>query len=177
MDEKIIFYIVGAIIYYFIKNKRKQVQKKSSTSSPKQSNRPTIESKRKSFEELLKEISDQTEQEVEKFEEENPVEATEYVSKREEEQEIEYKSIESQSRRKFADEESRAIYEKSIKQAEGFDIAFEENENYHSSKLKTLHTNHQKNKKNNIAEEIRKGLSGNGAKKAVIYSEILNRKF
>lgn len=176
-DFRIIIYIVGALIYFFVKNKRKKAQE--ATNQPPVSKRPTISSERKSFEDLLKEITEQANQKKQEQEEEffePEVQTRKTYDEREEE--VEHKPISSQSRRTFADDESRKVYERSIKQAEGFDLKFEENAKYHSKKLKTSHLNHSTSpKKNQLAKEIREGLRGDTAKKAVIYSEILNRKF
>ncbi|MBC6411018.1 MAG: hypothetical protein GDA51_06600 [Ekhidna sp.] len=75
--------------------------------------------------------------------------------------------------RVFADDESRRVYEESIKMAEGADIAFERNEHFKKSRLFQKKDEDEKS----YTEEWMDGFGADEAKKAVIYSEILNRKY
>jgi hypothetical protein len=76
----------------------------------------------------------------------------------------------------FADDESRKVYEESIRMAEGADIQFDPDESFRSVKLKS--TTQYKPEENEFVKEIRNTLSSpSDARKAVILAEILNRKY
>ena len=75
-------------------------------------------------------------------------------------------------KRHFADEESRAIYERSIQEAEGAHISYERDEHF---KMKGLE---KEESHNEFASDLKKMLqSPTDAKKAVVLSEILNRRY
>lgn len=82
--------------------------------------------------------------------------------------------------RKFADDESRRIYEEAIVRSEGYDIKFGEDINFGSKR--TIFgegaVRKEKRKKNPLAKEIRTDLKNkSGLKKAFVLSEILNRRY
>ena len=168
-DYKIVWYILAALIYFLTRGK-----KKKPTPRPGTENNPPPQSPAKSFEDLLKEITGEAD--VEEKPETEPVQ--EVVEKREEvkpEDVAEQQRLEGE-RRAFADEESRRIYEESIKRAEGFELEYEPDEHYHEPRLFKGQEGEEE-EEYTFADEIRDGLSTSEAKKAIIYSEILNRKY
>lgn len=169
MDERIWFYIIAGIIYFLAKKKKKKPEDQAPT--PTSSNRPQQSRPPVSFEDLLKEITEQRQpQPVPVYEEE---EEDLPVRKMREEQEA---FAREGSNRKFADAESAKVYEESIKQAEGFDIAYEPDSHYSNESL--FKGGVKKKAERTIADEIREGLQNTAsARKAIIYGEILNRRY
>ncbi|WP_425391414.1 hypothetical protein [Ekhidna sp.] len=159
------WYIIAAVIYFLTRGKKKKEQ----PSRPGSENNPPKPSQPKSFEDLLREITEgRTE------EEQPPVKQEPMVVKKD----IEEENIRLEGeRRSFADEESKKIYEESIKMAEGADLEFKPDENFHSPSLFKGSKHEEEDEEWTIADEIRDGLNSTEAKKAVIYSEILNRKY
>ncbi|MEM9897360.1 MAG: hypothetical protein AAF789_13405 [Bacteroidota bacterium] len=164
------WYVIAGIIYLLsrARKKKKGNEPKPSRSRPGTENRPKTAPK--SFEELLKEINEggtgPEEEREPSFEEVTPTKAT--VKK-----ESDYSS--EGRARVFADEESRKVYEDSIKMAEGADLKFERDENFAEKRL--FKKPEEEEREYTFADEIRDGLSSNEARKAIIYSEILNRKY
>lgn len=180
-DFNLWWYLIAAVIYFLTRaKKKKKAQGPNPTSQqprPNQS-RPGTEnippSRPKTFEELLEEITGQKE-EVKPVEQEPVV--IEPVKTRyeiEEEERAEQRRLEGE-RRIFADDESKRVYEDSIKQAEGADIKFERDEHFKQARLSKQPEVEED--EYTFADEIRDGLSSSEARKAVIYSEILNRRF
>lgn len=161
------WYIIAAVIYFLTRGKKKQQPQ----SRPGSENNPPP-TQPKSFEDLLREI---TEGRIE--EEETPPVQQEPVVIRDtqKEKEEEQRRLEGE-RRAFADEESKRVYEESIKMAEGSDIAFERDEHFQQPRLFKSPAADEEEEWT-IADEIRDGLNSSEAKKAVIYSEILNRRY
>jgi len=174
-DNKIWFYIIAAVIYFLTRKKKKKNQPQPNKASrPTEANRPQQQPKPVSFEDLLKDITEgRTEEapEAEVIEEQSmaPVyeeRPTEGKTKRE-------------SIRHFADEESRRVYEASVARAaeykSGHDHKFEPDEDYISQKM---FKKSEVDSGPTIADEIREGLhTTDNARKAIVYSEILNRKY
>ncbi|WP_420318877.1 hypothetical protein [Ekhidna sp.] len=160
------WYIIAAVIYFLTRGKKKKDQ---SPSRPGSENKPPQQSQPKSFEELLKEIT-------EGRTEEEPTPRQEPVVIKQDDSEKENIRLEGE-RRSFADDESRRVYEESIKMAEGADLEFKPDENFHSPSLFKGAKKIEEEEEWTIADEIRDGLNTNEAKKAVIYSEILSRKY
>ncbi len=162
------WYIIAAVIYFLTRGKKKKQQPKN---RPESENKPP-KSQPKSFEELLKEITDGRlgEEEPEPTIQQEPLVIKEEKKEREESIRLEGE------KRTFADDESRRVYEESIKMAEGADIAFEPNEHFKEPKL-FKGSKSEEEKEWTIADEIRDGLDSNEAKKAIIYSEILSRRY
>lgn len=168
-DYKIFWYIAAALIYFISRSKKKKSTQKHSR--PGTENNPPPRGNHKSFEELLREITEgNSDAEVERDrQEERAVE--------EEEREDSPKELELEDnniQRSFADEESKRVYEESIKLAEGADIEFAKDEKYKTkSLLKSKHEGVSKT----YAEELMDGFDAEEAKKAIIYSEIFARKY
>ncbi|MEO9869643.1 hypothetical protein [Ekhidna sp.] len=160
------WYIIAAVIYFFTRKKKKKDQPNSRPGSEK--NPPSTQPK--SFEDLLKEITEgrSVEDEEDLIIKQEPVVI-------EDTQEAESISLEGE-RRSFADAESRKVYEDSIKMAEGADLTFERDEHFATSSL-FKGSKDGEEEEWSIADEIRDGLNSSEAKKAVIYSEILTRKY
>ncbi len=166
MDEQIWFYIIAALIYFFTRKKKKPQPKPSQQSRQTSEQKP--QQKPVSFEELLREITEgRVEEEPEKTIEVEE-EPEEIVSEREE--------FKKEGRtRSFADDESRRIYEESIKRAEEIDHEFKPSEHYHTG---SLVRKKDEVEETSLADEIREDLkSPDSARKAIIYSEILTRKY
>ena len=160
------WYIIAAVIYFLTRGKKKQ----QPNSRPGSDNNPP-KSQPKSFEELLKEITEGRPQEEPTYEQEPVV-----IEPAEAETEEENRRLEGE-RRAFADEESRRVYEESIKMAEGADIEFAPDESFQEPRLFKGSGTDDEEEEWSIADEIRDGLNSAEAKKAVIYSEILNRRY
>lgn len=169
-DYKFVWYILAAIIYFITRKKKK----KAADSRPGSENNPSPQAPGKSFEDLLKEITGDGQVENETPKPRAHDEVAEYEEARLEEPE-EQQRLEGE-RRAFADDESRRVYEESIKRAEGFDLEYKPDEHYHEPKL-FKGDGETEEKEYTFADEIRDGLSSNEARKAIIYSEILNRKY
>lgn len=168
-DYKILLYIVAAVIYFISKARKKKKAASVDMSRPGTENNPTPQGPTKSFEDLLKEITGDAESEG------KAIEVAEEVPLIEKQKDpAEDRRLEGE-RRAFADDESRRVYEESIKRAEGFDIEFKPNEHFKEPRL--FKDEDSKEEEYSFADEIRDGLSANEAKKAVIYAEILNRKY
>ena len=159
------WYIIAAAIYFFTRGKKKKQQKPSrpGTEVPQQkSARP------KSFEELLREITEGPQEEVEEV----PDETFKEVKKKDEREEA--IRLEGE-RRTFADDESKRVYEESIKMAEGADLKFEAADKFKGSSL--LKENLSEGKSTSYAQELMDGFDLDEAKKAIIYTEIFSRKY
>ena len=158
------WYIIVAVIYFLSRNKKKQQPK----SRPGSENNPPP-SQPKSFEDLLREITEGRPPEEPTIKQEPVVIDTE--AKEKENQRLEGE------RRAFADDESRKVYEESIKMAEGADLEFAPDENFQEPRLFKGTPKDEPEDEWSIADEIRDGLNSAEAKKAIIYSEILTRKY
>lgn len=158
------WYIIAAVIYFLTRGRKKQPQKTPGSDAEKTPPR----NQPKPFEELLKEI---TEGRISEEPEQQPVEidTMEEASKHEESIRLEGE------RRAFADDESKRVYEESIKMAEGADIKFERDEHFQETRLFKKKADEMQTK--SYAEELMDGFDVDEAKKAVVYSEIFNRKY
>ncbi len=168
-DMNFWWYIIAAIIYFFTRSRKKKRQ--PDNPSRQESNLP--KEKPKSFEDLLKEI---TGDRLEKEEETTFEQKHEVIAEEPQKQEEETRRLEG-DRRAFADDKSRKIYEESIKIAEHTDVSFERNEKYQQPGLFKSNQEKKKKKGGTLANEIKRGLKSGEARKAVIYAEILSRKY
>ena len=161
------WYIIAAVIYFLTRGRKKK--QASKPSRPGTENAPTSNNRPKSFEELLREITEGTTE----VEEEVPAEEPEVAKPA---QEVEKsRSFEREgSRRVFADDESKRVYEESIKMAEGADLEFAPEEQFRSDRL---FKDHKEETQTSFAKELMDGFDADEAKKAVIYAEIFNRKY
>jgi len=161
------WYIIAAAIYFFTRGRKKKKAEKQAR--PGSENNPSPSSRPKSFEELLREITEGvSEKEVEEPEQEPVVVRSSPKTE-------ERKSFEQEGRRRvFADDESRRVYEESIKMAEGADLEFAPNENFKSDRL---FKDQKEEERTSFAQELMDGFDTDEAKKALIYSEIFNRKY
>ncbi len=173
------WYIIAAVIYFLTRSRKKKSTQRPSR--PGSENNPEPQAPPKSFEDLLREITGEGQPEVPPptVRELTPAEQEEEKRKEEEQRlrkEEESRRLEGE-RRVFADEESRRVYEESIKQAEGFDIEYGPDEKFKEPRLFRQHSQEEEEEEYTIADEIRDGLSSDEARKAIIYSEILNRRY
>jgi len=155
------FYIIAAVIYFLTRGKKKN----RPTTPPGSENRKPAQPK--SFEELLREITEGTADREPSFDQE-PVTVSE-PERHSREETFEREG----NQRAFADEESKRVYEESIKMADGFDKDSTSEEPDHKTKILKVADEEEYT----FADEIRDGLSSDEARKAIIYSEILNRKY
>ncbi len=160
------WYIIAAVIYFLTRGKKKKTQ--PTDSRPGSENNPPS-GQPKSFEDLLKEITEGR-SEGPQVPEQKPVVIE---TPDEEEENIRLEG----ERRAFADDESRRVYEESIKMAEGADIEFAPDENFQEPRLFKGTARDEEEEEWSIADEIRDGLNSSEARKAVIYSEIINRRY
>ena len=180
-------YVIFAIIYFVAKN-----YKKGNKKSRQQPNQQTIGQEKtsapqpQSFEELLEEITgrrkvqepsqkeintpNNTEEELDRYQQPKPWE--------EQERKIEEANdFEKEGRnRQFADEESKRVYQESIKRAEGANLEWAVDSKYANSKV--LRETAEEKVASPFIADIREMLAdSNETKKAIILSEILNRKY
>jgi hypothetical protein len=165
-DIQFWLYIVFGLIYFvgrFLKKKNKPEDQPEPDTSDRRPQRS------KTFEELLSEFTDEknpasapiNENEVKPVKKSKPITSEASV-------------FEEGSTRVFSDEESKRIYEASIKKAEGIDLDFAPAEHFKSKIQRELSAEVS----SRFASSIREGLRDpEEAKKAVIYAEIFNRKY
>ncbi len=157
MDIENIFYVILAVIYILsrvLKARKKPVLPDSVEEPETTSRKPKV-----SFEDLLKDFGnpDQSQQ-TEKIPE--PIEATEIINK----DEIR------------PDDESRNIFQKSIDEATKYSEKDEQTEVLQFKGLKPYEKD--SDEENEFVKEIHEMLSsGEEGKKAIVLSEILNRKY
>jgi hypothetical protein len=177
-------YVVFAALYFLsraMKKKPEQNRPKQRPRSPLETEDSTSSSKPyerpKSFEELLAEFTGEStgKKKEEEYEVEEPepfADAFEKVSSAGEKR-YEDRSFEDEgTKRSFADDESRRIYEESIKRAEDNAIEFSRDEKFLKEDKKL------QRKGSEIAADIKASLQNRDqARKAVIYAEILNRRY
>lgn len=168
-------YIIIGIIYFIFRSMKKKAPDASDQPLPKSGGaQPTDTERRRpmTFEELLKEFTDpqanrEEAQEIEPIEEE-----IETARGRKSEEYIE----EGRTRR-FSDEESKRVYEESIKKAEGYELEYNTDDKYHTEKLKSIPHDHEE-EGDTMVDEIKEMFDDpRDARKAIILGEILNRKY
>ncbi|MEM6816338.1 MAG: hypothetical protein AAF600_18425 [Bacteroidota bacterium] len=162
------WYIIAAVIYFLSRGRKR---KQAKPNGPASDGNPQ-KGEPKSFEELLREIKDGRQKEAEDpFPQRQRETQNELIEKEKREKSIKLEG----ERRVFADEESKRVYEESIKMAEGTNLKSETDEHFAGSRLSK-----QKNrvvKSTSYTKELMDGIDLNEAKKAIIYSEIFNRKY
>ncbi|MEO9474067.1 MAG: hypothetical protein ABJG41_00980 [Cyclobacteriaceae bacterium] len=173
MDDIQFWLYLGFGLIYFIVRQMKKKNASEQEQSPQDAPTEKPYKKPVTFEELLREFTGET------TEEEKEVVLEDYSELKKEEDHKEevkpYKYTEDDhSRRRFADDESRKIYENSIKQAEGAELVFERDNNFKSKMTRK----EQQEADSAFGREILESLQdADQAKKAVVLSEILNRKY
>lgn len=170
-------YVVFAVIWVVARALRKK--SRETTKSRPKSPLETEDSQEApvSFEELLEEITGrkslkEEQKPIETYQEDVGHNSGPYG----EEEDRAEESIKSEgSKRHFADDESRRVYEESIKRAEQQE-EFEPAEGYQSIKL--VSRKEEEEESSGFSKEIAEMFSDtDGARKAVILGEILNRKY
>ena len=170
-DFKIWVYLAFAAIYLISRAMKKKQPAKRPRSPLQTADDGSPERKAPaSFEELLKEFTEEREkQEATQHEVEEPVRKPVGAPAR---QSVQEEIRLEGEKRHFADDESRAIFERSILEAEGADISYERDEHF---KMKRWEREEEENE---MASELKEMLrSPHDARKAVILSEILNRRY
>jgi PAB1-binding protein PBP1 len=185
-DIQFWIYVIFAIIYFVARNFKKASKKPTGkrSATDDQQEQPQVPQPQ-SFEELLEEITGRRSvRQTPPPEEDNAPEAIEderYLQPKpweEKERKIEHANeFEREGRnRKFADDESRRVYEESIKRAEGAEIDYSVDEKFASKKV--LRSTAEEVEENHFAKEIKEMLqNSDSARKAVILGEILNRRY
>ncbi len=172
------WYIIAAVIYFLTRSKKKKRTSSGRSDQPRPGteNSPPQPSSSKTFDELLREVTGETQLGLPRPIEQTPIEIAKEEKQKEE---VEDSFRLEGERRAFADDESRKIYEASIKQAAGYDIKFQPDEHFKESGLfeKGKQASGVGEEEYTIADEIRDGFSSDEARKAIIYSEILNRRY
>jgi hypothetical protein len=175
-------YVIFGIIYFVARNfKKKSQEKKQPSTDGAEGSGETVPAQ--SFEELLEEITGRKSVKPES----RPVieeESDRYMQPKPWEEEVK-QVIDSRSAfekegetRAFADEESRRVYEESVKRAEGSDLVYEVDEKYANSKVLLETATAEGGKENKVADEIREMLTNtSGARKAFIAGEIFQTRF
>ena len=180
-DYKILIYIVLSILYFIFKGigkKKKPVTRKEGSSQSKETN---SEQKRgpKSFEELLAELSGENQQHREETpsneegeiltDSEDIKPLSDQVAERPINQEVSQEDYEN------ADETLKELYKKGEKLKSIDELVDIEEVSTQSNRFSEFD---EKKEENLFAQEIREGLSDpESAKKAIVYAEILNRKY
>ena len=166
-DFNLWWYLIAAVIYFLTRGRKKKQPNKAPR--PGTENTPPVESRPKSFEELLREITEGPQE----AEEEQVKEEPQVIPSNREPQKP--RTIQQeQNRRAFADDESKRVYEESIKMAEGADLEFAPEEPFRTGRL---FKDKNEEEEKSFAQELMDGFDADEAKKAVIYSEIFNRKY
>lgn len=166
-DYKFLIYIVLAIVYYVFKgfgNKKKPVTRRKADSDFD----PQTTGKPKSFEEILRELSGEAPQRELEFEEAKPL--SEQVEERVLDQKVDGDDYEN------ADDTLKELYRKGerLKTIDEL-VDLKEVEKEETSRFNSFALEEDDNE---FAREIREGLSDpESARKAIIYAEILNRKY
>ncbi len=163
-DFGVWWYIIAGIIYLLSRRMKKKMpaSRSGTENDPPSESKPVT--KPVTFENLLREITGESAPGEESTSEEHP--AIEIIEEPGSESEKERKT----GVRAFTDEESRKIYDDSIKQAK------DTNEEP-KSVISEGKTGLFEEEEYTFASEIKDGLSSDEARKAIIYSNILNRKY
>ncbi|MFT6866841.1 MAG: hypothetical protein ACJA08_001679 [Cyclobacteriaceae bacterium] len=170
-DIKIWLYLGFGLIYFIVRQMRK---KKADAEPNVEGEQETQSPQRKplSFEDLLREFTEEKEVVAKE------VLIDEYAEEQKQQEKIEaLKQVakEDHTKRRFADEESMKVYANSIKQAEGSDLKFEKDPQF---ELKSKNKATEQETENNFLKEILESFNDpHQAKKAVIISEILNKRY
>ena len=171
-------YVIIGIVYFIVRTFRNKKPQQADKPAPATSRpqRPDIERRKPlTFEELLQEFTEGRKPE-DAEEEESVIDSKDVIARRSEERKRD--SFEEEGRdRRFSDDESKRIYEESIRNAEGFDLDFERDDDFKITKLESRHAEEQESEAFQ-ASDIKEMLANpEDAKKAVILSEILGRKY
>lgn len=182
MDNIQFWLYLGFGLIYFITRQMKK--KKKQAEEARTGEQPTEKPFKKpvTFDELLKEFTQEPEEETPVDDYAEQQRRIEEARKEQEEASLRRRENEEKKRlieqdhtsRRFADEESRMIYEKSIAQAEGADLKFERDEHFKTA----VNIKDKEEEEDTFGSEILSMLQdADQAKKAVVLSEILNRKY
>lgn len=178
-DIQFWIYIIFAIIYVVARALKKKPQPEE-TQGPVEQAPPR---RSVTFEELLREFSENAKraQEPEEAEvvEEKPIRRlSEEIRAEEKSVPKKKKEVFEEGRTMaFADDESKRVYEESIRMAEGASISFEPDEKY-KARFGGLKKREEAASENPIAADVLSMLQdADGAKRAVIMAEVLNRKY
>lgn len=173
-DIQFWLYLAFALIYFITRGLKKKEPVKPPQQDDQTERQPGRQSKPVTFEELLKEFTEGKQERVEEEKIPQPVEARQLVKEREWVEAQKPRNFEEGRTRRFADDESRRVYEESIKLAEGSKLDFERADSF-KSKLKRRDADEEGD---NVAADIKAMLQDHhSAKRAIVLGEILNRKY
>ncbi|HET8859529.1 hypothetical protein [Marivirga sp.] len=175
-DYKILIYLVLSILYFLFKGRGKKKKPVTRTEERPQANPEETREKRKpkSFEELLAELSgDNQSNEQTTYSDDDEISSkkdfSKKVDKRPLNQEVSKEEYEN------ADDTLKELYRKGEKLKSIDELVDIKKIETQSSRFAEFEV---KNEENTFAKEIREGLSDpENAKKAIVYAEILNRKY
>ena len=174
MDDILVYliFIAFAILSRILTKKKEPQGPPSGQGSDYSDDRPQRPQKQVSFEDLLKEFTGEAEKQQHR-----PVpveEPTRYKSYEDDKYEVE--NYEEQYER---DEEAKKVYQRSVRQAKKLKTIDEQVDfEKMNTKLAEVYDPYHEKKKDTIADDIRKQLQNpEQVKRAVILSEILNRKY
>ena len=169
-DIQFWLYAAFAAIYFFTRMFKK---KKLPEGGAGELEQPSQRSKPVSFEELLKEFTQEEKSTSRELEPVPQKSQAERERVKENPQEYQEQKFEEGRTRRFSDEESRRVYEESVKRAEASKLVFEK-EDYFKSSIER----EAEEEETSAASDIREMLSdSDSAKRAIILGEILNRKY
>jgi len=180
MDNIKILYFIIAVIIFIVSRVRKA--NKNKPPAPRRNNRPSNPTSPQGEEQVPTSLEEMLEELGKSMEKNNPQKRSSptLASKPKPVPVKQEPTYQSGVDRRFADDESRRIYEESIHRAEGFDIDFNENSNFKSKRTvfgegavkSDIH------KPNPLIAALKEDLKNpNSVKKAFILSEVFNRKY
>lgn len=183
-DIQFWLYILFALIYFVARALKKKAQPDASKSD--ENTQTPRRHRQKTFEELLQEFTEgretvredvrEEEEAVEDFREARRIRPTDDVRRRVEKEVSTETLFEEGTTRSFSDEESRKVYEASIRRAEGATLEFKRDEDFRSGMKSRFQ--HEEEDDESLASDIKAMLRDpEDVKKAVILGEILNRKY
>ena len=179
-DYKVLIYLVLSILYFLFKGRGKKKKPVTREKSDSQEVPQTSGEKRrpKSFEELLAELSGENpnaRQESQDSEEEILTDSDEIKPLSEQVEERPMNQQVSQEEYENADETLKELYRKGEKLKSIDELVDIEDVSVQSNRFVEFE---DKEEENSFAKQIREGLSDpENAKKAIVYAEILNRKY
>lgn len=166
-------YIAAAVIYFISRS----FKKKNEDAPAERPQRPASSSssgtggkKAMTFEELLKEFTEQKEVTQETVQKPTPTRTIAETKPKP----VKTAAFEEGRTRSFSDDESRRVYEESIVRAEQNHLEFEREGKFKSSIKRKTDTVQESNVARDISAMLR---NKDSAKRAVILGEILNRKY
>ena len=170
MDFENFFYVILAVIYFlsrFLKGRKQAPREDESYEQPEDTGKKPV-----TFEDLLREFTQEKEQQ----------QPSQEVTEVEVVEEEPFRPARESSRKTYqspySDEESKSIFERSIREAKDLAKTNKQSTDDKSLVFKEFKPYQEEEESNLFATELKEMLqSGDGGKKAIILSEILNRRY